>query len=105
MFAESLKRFFVRHILRSVYSVDDVLSGELPVEKMNKKELALYVNVLSYKYDDLQETTNAIVGYLGNIPAPCDKCENYSEPGSSVCFKCENTGIVQHQHLLGWQWD
>lgn len=98
---KKFKKFFVRKILREVYSIDDMESMEW--SEMNDAEKNMITENLYMRVSELESSHEAIIHYMSTVPTRCDKCSNYE--GREVnCFKCENSGVVQKDQLIGWPW-
>jgi hypothetical protein len=50
---------------------------------------------------EIHNNISMLVRYLGEAPAPCDKCSGMED----YCFKCEGTGVVKNKHLCDWPWE
>ena len=101
---ESIKKFWIRHILRKVYNAKEVVDGTIAFHDMNRAERKLYFDVLKEGLLGMQNTMQEIINYIAKIPTTCDKCDNYTDPGSSLCSKCENSGVIKNKHLCDWHW-
>jgi hypothetical protein len=97
-----LKRFWVRIVLGQVFDPEEVLSGK--IKSPNTAEVVFMMDILYREIQEIHKTIDTMVYYVAEVPTPCDKCDNYIEPGSKLCFKCEGSGIIKNKQLCNWPW-
>ncbi|MHA2280296.1 MAG: hypothetical protein ACXAC5_05555 [Promethearchaeota archaeon] len=96
----SIKRFFVRKILRKACDPKEVFG--IPFKDMNAAEMKIFIETMYTEIVEMQGYIVKLKEYVSEAPAPCDKCCNEAE---LYCFKCEGTGIVRNKNLCNWPWD
>lgn len=99
---EKIKKFWIRKVLRKVYSLDDI--ENLEWTNMNMSEKNIIVENLYARVTELENNIEELVYYLSDVPTKCDKCFNYDHDSDEDCFKCENSGIIRKSQLMGWVW-
>lgn len=97
---ERIKRFWARRVLRKIYDPDGMLP--IPIEKLNTKELKLYVSGLNESIEEIKDDLSLLIDHVSDNPTQCDKCIGYTS--EEYCFKCDNTGIISNKQLFKWPW-
>ena len=98
---KKVRKFLVRKVLREIYNIDDINSMDW--SEMNNTEKDLIMENLYSRITEIEDNHQAMVFYMSTVPNRCDKFSNYEDPEMN-CFKCENSGVVQKDQLIGWPW-
>lgn len=57
-----------------------------------------------YRVINLEENLGFLITFFGELPCPCDKCNNWEREDGGDCFKCNGSGVTKHKYLMSWPW-